>query len=392
MLKPIVFPLVLAALSAGMVIGYRPAGAATTHSVSQVAGLTALGVPYGSNADRSKISGFVSTGGVSPQHHATLWSGGVTSDLGTVSGFNSAQGHDVNDAGQVVGALAVNYFGFSPGGRGFIYTGGTMSALTTLGGDPNLTTVAWGINNAGTVVGQSEGKPFTHTLGNPLLTALPTPVSGDGFGSARAINNAGRIVGSVNNAGVRVPASWDGGVLALLNAPAGATFAEARFADDFGVIAGSANYTGFLTRGFVYDAAGNAVDIGTLGPAYNYSEIFDINSSRQAVGLSRLAASPFTSEPFLYDNGAMVNLNTLLPAGSGWVLQRAFSIDDAGVIMGTGTFNGSPSGFKLTPIPEPTAVAALAMMAATVAIRRRRAPRANLRTAASPGSYHWVGL
>jgi probable HAF family extracellular repeat protein len=368
--RSILLPLMFVVVCAGTVIGYRPAGAAaTTYSVSQVAGLTALGMPYGSSADRSKIAGFVSA---FPEHHASLWSAGVTSDLGTVSGFASAHGHDVNDAGQVVGALATAAFGPSTGGRGFIYTGGTMSALPTLGGSSTLTTVAWGINNAGTIVGQSEARPFTHTLGNPLLTALPTPVTGDGTGSARAINSAGRIVGSVTVAGVRAPASWDAGVLSLLNAPAGATFSEARFVDDAGVVDGSANYTGFLTRGFLYDAADNAIDIGTLGPAYNYSEIFDINSSRQAVGLSRLAASPFTSEPFLYDNGVMVNLNTLLPAGSGWVLQRAFSIDDAGAIMGTGTFNGVLSGFKLTPIPEPAALAGIAVMTIAAALQRRR--------------------
>jgi len=365
--------------SAGVVIvgGYRPAGAATMYSASQVAGLTALGVPYGSSANRSKIAGFISTGGVSPQHHATLWSAGATSDLGTVTGFNSAHGHDVNDSGQVVGALATAALGPSTAGRGFIHIGGAMTALPTLGGDPNFTTVAWGINNAGTIVGQSEARRFTHTLGNPLLTALPTAVTGDGTGAARAINNAGRIVGSVTVAGVRVPASWDAGVLSLLNAPAGATFSEVRFIDDANVIAGSANYTGFLTRGFVYDAAGTAVDIGMLGPAYNYSEIFDTNASRQAVGLSRLAASPFTSDPFLYDDGVMVNLNTVLPAGSGWVLQRAFSIDDAGVIMGTGTFNGAQSAFKLTPVPEPAAIAGMTLMTAAAALRRRRSAGAS---------------
>jgi hypothetical protein len=71
----------------------------------------------------------------------------------------------------------------------------------------------------------------------------------------------------------------------------------------------------------------------------------------------------------------MVNLNTLLPAGSGWVLHRAFSIDDLGEIIGTGTFNGSPSGFKLTPVPEPAALFTIIPLTTLALLRRRRSPR-----------------
>ncbi len=45
----------------------------------------------------------------------------------------------------------------------------------------------------------------------------------------------------------------------------------------------------------------------------------------------------------------MIDLNTLLPSGSGWVLRRATGISAGGQIVGVGTFNGAARGFVLTP-------------------------------------------
>jgi hypothetical protein len=45
----------------------------------------------------------------------------------------------------------------------------------------------------------------------------------------------------------------------------------------------------------------------------------------------------------------MKDLNKLIPSGSGWVLEQAFAINNAGQIVGTGTINGKEHGFLLTP-------------------------------------------
>jgi hypothetical protein len=45
-----------------------------------------------------------------------------------------------------------------------------------------------------------------------------------------------------------------------------------------------------------------------------------------------------------------INLvDTLIPAHSGWVLEEATSISDAGNIFGYGTIKGTQHGFPLTP-------------------------------------------
>ena len=60
-------------------------------------------------------------------------------------------------------------------------------------------------------------------------------------------------------------------------------------------------------------------------------------------------AGDAASHAFLYQNGTMTDLNSLIPLDSGWVLQDASWINDLGQIIGTGTFNGSPAAFRLDP-------------------------------------------
>jgi hypothetical protein len=53
------------------------------------------------------------------------------------------------------------------------------------------------------------------------------------------------------------------------------------------------------------------------------------------------------------ENGAAIDLNTLLPVGSGWNLLSAEGINNAGDIVGYGTFGGQTRGFLRTAVPEP---------------------------------------
>ena len=376
MLRSFAVPLGLAVLCAGMLLTYRPASAAATHSISQFGALTNAMMAYGSSANREQIAGRTVVAGVD---RPFVDAGGALTPLGTLPGFTRAQGYDVNDAGQAVGwATNSPFFGFDHNERAFVFSGGTMTQLPVLASTGY--THAFAINNAGTIVGVSaRNRAFKFNIGDAALTALRFPAGGSGFGEALDINTAGDIVGFEYTGGTtptQRPVFWDGSggaPPAALPMPAGAVSAVVKVVNDAGVIAGNASYgVGNGTRGFYYDsAAGAPVDMGTLGPGFITADVFDINSSFDAIGTS-FNNQTFAIVPFLYHDGAMMNLNSLLPAGSGWVLQRPISINDVGEIIGIGTLNGTRSGFKLTPVPEPAALGGLALMTVTAALRRRR--------------------
>ena len=69
-----------------------------------------------------------------------------------------------------------------------------------------------------------------------------------------------------------------------------------------------------------------------------------INDQGVVVGRSGSAASGTAVE---WVGGKVLDLNTLLPANSGWVLQNAFGINSSGQILGSGTLSGQPAYFVL---------------------------------------------
>jgi probable HAF family extracellular repeat protein len=99
---------------------------------------------------------------------------------------------------------------------------------------------------------------------------------------------------------------------------------------------------------------GQVYDLGSLGSGGSFG--LDINNNGQIVGYSELDNQPLT-HGFLYQDGRMFDLNSLLAADPGWVIGRATAINDAGQIVGRAYFNGASRAFLLTPIPEPGTVA-----------------------------------
>jgi probable HAF family extracellular repeat protein len=79
------------------------------------------------------------------------------------------------------------------------------------------------------------------------------------------------------------------------------------------------------------------VDLGTLGGTQSYA--YGVNDQGSAVGYSYITGNAAT-HGFMYANGILVDLNSLLPIGSGWTINQAYAIDDAGDILGIGTLAG----------------------------------------------------
>jgi probable HAF family extracellular repeat protein len=124
---------------------------------------------------------------------------------------------------------------------------------------------------------------------------------------------------------------------------------------------------------FLYDTSG-LHDLGVL-PGFDRSIGRALNDLGEVVG--HVGPINGTERAFLYNNGAMTDLNTLLDpvSGAGWVLQDALGINDSGQIVGYGERNGQMRAFLLTSVPEPSSIVLCAIAFSGLGlglVRRRR--------------------
>ena len=127
--------------------------------------------------------------------HAFLYSNGVMQDIGTFPGGRFAEGRGINDNGDVVGSS--DHGGATPP-HAFLYHNGVMKDIGLLHSYDN-DSYAYGINNAGDVVGQSGFTGFLYHDDNMVsLASLIDPSLGWSIESATAINERGQIIGYGN--------------------------------------------------------------------------------------------------------------------------------------------------------------------------------------------------
>ena len=114
------------------------------------------------------------------------------------------------------------------------------------------------------------------------------------------------------------------------------------------------------------------LDLGTLGGTTSGAD--GINASGQVVGWARMPTQE--AHAFLWEGPTgMLDINTLISPGSGWLLNFALGVNDNGLIAGRGIApDGQTHGFLLTPVPEPSGLMALGMAGGLiwlVGLRRR---------------------
>jgi probable HAF family extracellular repeat protein len=98
------------------------------------------------------------------------------------------------------------------------------------------------------------------------------------------------------------------------------------------------------------DASTAAVDLGTL-PGKLWSQANAINSSGVIVGYSSDIGRQ-NLLPFVYSNGVMTDLNTLVDNTHGMLLTTPNDINDKGVIVGTDEYKGAEHAWMLVPIAQ----------------------------------------
>jgi probable HAF family extracellular repeat protein len=321
------------------VVGQSTTGDPSTRHAfvySGATGITDLGGLGGSTSlataigDDGLIVGYATTAG-SALHHAVIFGPGGPTDLDPLLNAVDGEARGVGAGGQVVGTADV-FDGSDLVSRAFVVQGGAASWLGTLGGQDAAAT---GVNR----FGQSSGTVYTdgdanyHAVRFDGATARDLGTLGGDNSAATAVNATGWAVG-------------------------------------YSQVAGSPVFHAFLHDGTTMH------DLGTLGGPESVANA--VNLSGDIVGRSYfLDGNNGLSHAFLYSNGHMIDLNTLLPTNSGWELQSATGINDAGLIVGYGINPaGETHAFLLHPpasvVPEPGAAALLLVGLGVVGAARRR--------------------
>src|SRR5688572_3592010 len=282
---------------------------------------------------------------------------------------------DINDQGQIVGSMRVG--GTDGVQRAFLYEPGR--GLVELGGagkGRDLRGVARAINERGTIVGCVDGRAASFS--GRKVRWLPERQPKTTRSCAVDVNASGHILveGWANTA--------DGENTKLGVVKAG-KYERLRRASqghliDGGAVLGSL----YLQRGkapirvfehdLMSDGGGHFVDhdyeliwrgaepdgivrqYRVQGEGRRFSLRFaDMNDTGLTVGtMTRLISAGFginrEPDPFVFRGGRIQNLNSLIPADSGWDLEHAAAVNAAGQIVGSGWYDGEWHGFLLTPV------------------------------------------
>jgi probable HAF family extracellular repeat protein len=255
------------------------------------------------------------------QSRAFLWEKGVMKDLGDLGGPD-ALAISVNERGQIAG---ISYTSSTPSGvandwcqdippqNPFLWEKGRMIDLGTLGGACGFPSFTGGLNNQGQVVGQSDlagdstAHPFLWDLKrHPHLRDLGT--LGGTFGSATGLNDAGEIIG------------------------------VATTPDDV------AAHAFFWSNGVMKD-------LGTV-KRDGCSVAYHINAGGEVVGTSGDGCNEVHA--FVWQRGgSIMDLNDLVPSGSGLILTAGEFINDRGEIGASAVLpNGDHHAVLLIPCDD----------------------------------------
>ena len=273
-----------------------------------------------------------------------LYSNGAMTSLGTLGG-SSGIGNGINGSGQVAG-YSTNSKGTY---RAFLSSGNTLTDIGDLGGG---SAVAYAINDLGQVVGSAvakngENHPFLYSNGRMIDLGTLGSKNNNWWNSAQSVNNSGVVTGTSYDAqGNFFGFVWRNGKMVKMGT-LGGLWSQGYAINNKGQITGLAYTKNGGAHAFITNCGTCPMrDLGTIAGSTSTVWGFAINDSGVVVGQSTFKS---TYHAFVYSSGKMKDLNSMIPAGSGWELTEANGINAAGQIVGMGTINGQEHAYLLTP-------------------------------------------
>jgi probable HAF family extracellular repeat protein len=328
----------------------------------------------------------------------------AVADLGVLPGDASSVGGWINNLGHVAGCSS-SYLGqgvpcsvISAGQHAFFWTEkkGLLDMGTLPGGQISN---AYGISDSDEVVGCSSTKSsvehayrWTRRKGMEDLGTLP----GGTYSVAAAISSLNEIVGWSDYQGSLTQPDavmWGiHGVIHDLGHLSNAVASQAGAINIHHHVVGTNFFGEFSFHAFFWTLRSGMKDLGTL-PGGSFSYTGFLNDNEIIVGGSDSAKSPGVGQCVMWDTTLKIHevatymggcgllamndmnqavgqgilasgsahailwskatgkqdLNKGIPKNSGWVLNGAESINNAGQIVGWGTINGAVHAFLLTP-------------------------------------------
>jgi probable HAF family extracellular repeat protein len=373
-----------AVLLTGSVQGAAVATSAPTrHANYHVVNLPSLGGTSSAGTsinNRGWVAGISNLPGDQVQH-AALWRHGSILDLGTLGGPDRNSGvlwPVKSERGVIVGISQTaqpdplgerwSCSAFFPAATGtgyqclgFVWEDGVMRPLPTLGGTNGFAT---GVNNRGQIVGWAENTVHDPTCVAPQvlqfravvwgpkegeILELP-PLPGDTVSAATAINNRDQVVGisgicdrAVGRFSAIHAVLWEDGQPIDLGSFGGVAWNTPMAINERGDVVGFSNVSaaaggGFSAHAFLWTKREGIRDLGTL-PGDSTSQALGINARGEIVGTSCDAA--FNCRAFLWRDGVMTELNTLVTADYEDTLTTANDINNSGRITGQALEQGT---------------------------------------------------
>jgi len=284
-------------------------------------------------------------------------------DLRTFGGSSNYAGA-INDSGWIVGKTYPS--SFLSAEAAVIWKDGTMFEI----GGAN--TSATGINNAGQViVNKHNGGWFIWENGVKIFESA--------VGEVRAINNRGQVAGVGSNSHAIL---WDNGVLIDLGPSYDKSRSYAWGINDNGWVVGWSTFANQGGRFPCYWVPGGPIKINAGGTAADINNEGQIVGSRQSswglqaylwesgivTELGNFGGDSFayaindhsqvvghavgTNSAYIWEEGTMTSLKSLIPDDSGWTPRYAWDINNNGQIIGDGYYQGGIRSFLMTPMGQ----------------------------------------